>query len=220
MFMKLSSITRITMTVLLIVAIILLPGTGESASFQNRASNGCAEKLSQAQEKYTLGLFREASELISPCAEESEASTPEKVAAYRLLALIYIAEDSLDAAGQAVRTLLRLEPQFQPDPIDDPPPFAKLVEDLRREMIQPAEEEPPTNMAEEEPLTNMAEETEQPEDSQEGSTALRNRVKKWMLLGAGVLVATGTLALLVSGGGGDEGTPPGSNDLPIPPDLP
>lgn len=212
MLMKQHNVVRSGTAVIFMAAVILLPRIAESASLQNRPSNGCSERVAKAQEKYILGLFQEALELVSPCLEKSDLPAAETVAAYRLLGLIYIAEDSLSAAREALQTLLTLEPQFQPDPDQDPPPFTKLVEDLRQEMVRETEKTP---------ATTLAGGTEYPaEQPREESAALKNNSKKWMFLGAGILVATGTLALLVSGGGGDEGMPPGSNDLPVPPDLP
>ncbi len=93
----------------------------------------CIEKLDEAEDLYRTGGFDEAIEILTNCLEKGEMPQDETMRAYRLLGLAYIGQDYLEEARQAIARLLDLVPDYIPDPVQDPPTFARMVEDVRDE---------------------------------------------------------------------------------------
>jgi hypothetical protein len=66
------------------------------------------------------------------------------------MGLTYIAKDYLTEAKSSIENLLKLVPNYQPDPIFDPPPFINLVKEVQDEtvakQVTTKEEEPSSNI--------------------------------------------------------------------------
>ena len=88
----------------------------------------CVNAVTDAQEMYSVGRSVEVIVLLSHCLPDSIPQT-EKVQAYRLLALSYLAEDFDNEARVAVKKLLDLNPNFEPDPTQDDARFIKQIEE-------------------------------------------------------------------------------------------
>jgi len=172
-------------------AVLLGPGAVALAQTQ------CEAELAEAKKKYESSLFDEAIDLVDRCLNKSGLSESTQLQAYRLKVLAYQAKDYAGQAREAVRKLLQLAPNYKPDPIQDPPPYIELVDQVQREM-QPQPTEPAPTI--------------QPKKKGSG---------KWFLIG-GLVVAGGAGAALALGGGGGGGAtpPPTSPQLPTPPPLP
>ena len=150
----------------------------------------CEKVLKDAEEKYTEGRFDETIALITVCLDDPNINPEQKQQAYRLMGLTYIAKDYLTEAKTAIEKLLKLVPNYKPDPIYDPPPFINLVEEVQAETI-----------------ATKAVADEETTDS-----------KIWWYVGGGV-AAVALIVVLASSGGDDEGQP-AEQDLPGPPDIP
>lgn len=111
-----------------VIAFLLL----EAAAVRGRAENPCEEGLQAAEKSYQVGLFEEIPGHLALCLAGREASRAERVQAHALLAKAYLAMDEPEKARDAVSALLRADPTFDPGP---PPPFANLVQEVRREEV-------------------------------------------------------------------------------------
>jgi tetratricopeptide (TPR) repeat protein len=152
----------------------------------------CQDELARAEDDYKKGRFEEAIVLLESCLEKPDLPQSERRKAYRLLGLTYLAQDYRDQAKQAVRQLLLLVPDYTSDPDQDPPPFSRMVEEMRWEMY-PASTTPVSEPAEE-----------------------KSSKKKWYLIALGVLVAGAVIALLASSGDSDTAPQTIENPPPLP----
>jgi len=95
------------------------------------AQNSCDDiTLTEALKKYELGDFESVLALINPCIETG-FSSDERVQAFRLLSLTYIAIDSVNAAEQSASRLLKLNPNFEPT-VFDPPLFIRMINAIKQ----------------------------------------------------------------------------------------
>ncbi len=91
----------------------------------------CIEDLQTSNQQYTVGRFDAAIVSATRCILKSDATEVERRDTFRLLALINIAKDDLPQARDAAQRLLELDPAYAPNPVDDPPAFLRMLEDLR-----------------------------------------------------------------------------------------
>ena len=96
--------------------------------------NNCREELDEANALYTVGRFDETIVLIDQCLEKTGIPDADQRFAYRLKGLSYIGKGLEGDARASIRLLLTLVPNYEPDPIQDPPDFVSLVQELKDEM--------------------------------------------------------------------------------------
>ncbi len=101
------------------------------------AAQSCDTALAEADEQYRTGYFDAVIERLSDCLDRNAFSADERRRAYRLLGLSYIGKDRELDARAAVRSLLEVAPDYQPDPAIDPPPFVQLVEEMNNRPVPP-----------------------------------------------------------------------------------
>ena len=167
------------------------------------AQGKCTLELNDAEEKYNTGRFDEAIESITKCLNKSGITEDEKMRAYRLLGLAYIAKDYLEDAKTAVQKLLDMVPNYQSDPVQDPPPFTKMVEEVKEQKETDKEK----------PIPKVTRVTTSEEEK--GSN------KKWYYIGGGVLAAGVIVGIIAAGGGDGNGNgPEPPQTLPGPPSVP
>lgn len=99
--------------------------------------------LAEARERYIIGRFDETIEMIEGCIAEQSLSQQQMHRAYPLLVQAYLAKQARAEAIAAVERLLKLMPGYEPDPINDPPPFCKLVLMVKGRQSQAAPARPP-----------------------------------------------------------------------------
>ena len=95
-------------------------------------AQNCSRAVSQAQSSYQSGDFDGAIARLTRCLDAGRLEGEQRRQAYRLIGLSYIGKDREAEARQAVARLLDVAPNYQPDPNLDPPPFVRMVEDVRR----------------------------------------------------------------------------------------
>jgi len=157
---------------------------------------GCSEELAKAEQSYHKGQFEEAIALLEGCLDKPDLPRAERRAAYRLLGLTYLAQDFRDKARTAVKQLLQLVPDYQPDLDQDPPPFVSMVNDVRAELSTAPAIPAPV------------------------SKPHRKPIKKILII-AGTILTGGLLAVVLSGGGNEPTAQgPGATTISPPPDLP
>jgi len=156
-----------------------------------QAENTCDEELSAAETNYIEGQFDEAIRLTLTCLNRSEIDTTHAISGYRLLALALIRKDELPEARAAIVQLFDVYPEYEPDPVTDPPSYTALVDIVRQQILPTAEaSEPPPQRS-----------------------WFRSNLR-WLLSG-GAVVAGGVLAAVLMQGG-DSPSP----SLPPPPPVP
>src|SRR5690606_27729840 len=89
--------------------------------------------LNDAEGQYNIGKFYESIERLNSCISNKGFSYSEKVQAYRLLSMSYLALDSLDQADENIEKLLLLKDNFEAD-TRDPDRFRLQVLFLRQQM--------------------------------------------------------------------------------------
>ncbi len=89
------------------------------------------DTVAAASSAFQFGRFPTTIGLLRQCLPYSPEPKPDRIAAYRLIALSYIATDSLVLARESVRAILRLDSGFRSDPNTDPPLFSEFVSEMR-----------------------------------------------------------------------------------------
>lgn len=184
------------------LGLIVLSGFDPAAMLQ--AQTDCASELAEAERKFYDANFDEAIAMADRCLSENGLPAALQLQAYRLQAMAYQAKDYVYQAKEAIRKLLQLASNYQPDAVQDPPRFVELVEQVRAEE-QSAAKEPPA-------LQSSGPGEPEVSKKKKGGAA------KWLLLGGAAGVAVIVAAVLTSGGGNETTPPPQS--LPTPPALP
>ncbi len=85
--------------------------------------------LNEARKNYEIGRFPEVINSLTPCINRG-FNEKQKIEAYRLLAMTYIAVDSMDKASVATGFLLQISPTYEAN-LFDPPSFIRLVNSLK-----------------------------------------------------------------------------------------
>jgi outer membrane receptor protein involved in Fe transport len=87
--------------------------------------------LNDARKKYELGKFTEVVNSLSSCVNQNGFKKRQEVlTAYRLLALSYFAQDSLERAIENVNKLLVIFPEYESN-LFDPPRFIKMINEIK-----------------------------------------------------------------------------------------
>ena len=177
---------------IIIILLLTMPLSNLCSELLALPQEECKEILRKANEAYVNGRFDEALILIDECLAKPDLSRDEKLNAYRLKGLVYIAEDFLNEAREAINNLLELVPNYQPDP-QDPPPFRDILEKEKKEREKDVQPEPTPPVSE---------------------TPKKKGISKWVWIGGGfVITAVVTYFYLFSSDNGDK-------ELPEPPELP
>jgi len=85
--------------------------------------------LTDARKSYENGKFTEVIQMLQPCIQKG-FNEKMKIEAYRLLAMTYLAIDSLERATLEIHLLLQINPTYEAN-LFDPPAFIKLVNNLK-----------------------------------------------------------------------------------------
>jgi tetratricopeptide (TPR) repeat protein len=117
---------------LLSLVLLLLVGSSLATPAAAQARR-CGTALADAEEHYRSGYFDRAIERLDACLDADELDAEERRQAYRLIGLSYIGKDREQEAREAIRALLEVAPDYQPDPALDPPPFVEMVAEVKRQ---------------------------------------------------------------------------------------
>jgi hypothetical protein len=211
MMTPIKNLSLFALVFMLSVALLTLPIPLIVSPAQAQGQSVCSKNLADAEQRYNTGRFDDAIGLITECLGKRGISEEEKMKAYRLLGLSYIAKDYLEDAKTAVKKLLDMVPNYQSDPVQDPPPFTKLVEEVKE---QQKPQEKPQQPAVKEPVKKQPDELTKLTQTE----SKKKSNKKWYFIGGGVLAAGAIVAIVASSGGDNGPTTPSA--LPGPPTLP
>lgn len=106
-----------------------------SLNLFSQTKDKCTVQLDSAQQAYDIGNFTEAINLIESCLSTKELSEIDKITAYRLLGLVYIADNLKKEADNAVRNLLIMVPNYKSDPEKDPPSLKRIIDEITPTLI-------------------------------------------------------------------------------------
>ena len=116
-------------TIVFVACMAVSPGMAQDDA---ETASACDEtQIALAANQYEFGLFDESVGELKSCLPDGYDQKEQRISAYRLLALNYIVTDSLDQARESIRQLLKTDSGFQPDPENDPPVFADMVQDAK-----------------------------------------------------------------------------------------
>jgi outer membrane biosynthesis protein TonB len=232
MFAPIKNFSLFALVFIFLMSLLTLPVPSIIKPVNAQEQSICTKNLAEAEKKYNTGRFDEAIVLITECLGQRDISEEEKMKAYRLLGLSYIAKDFLDDARNAVRKLLYMVPSYEPDPVQDPPPFTRLIEEVKHEKPPSPEKPIPQAPRPEErktvtPSDQKTEVSKQPETKKRAPDDLEKLVesekkggsKKWLYIGGGAVVAGGVVAAILLSGK-DEGTQTEAASFPMPPGRP
>lgn len=118
------------LTTIFILLICLLVPIKQSIA---QSSSSCDQELTEANNLYALGQFDQTITIVDQCLVKQGIPEEERRAAYRLKGLSFIGKGLEGDAKASVRRLLDLVPNYQPDPILDPPDFVSLVDEVKSE---------------------------------------------------------------------------------------
>ncbi len=98
-------------------------------SVSARAQECSDVTLNEARKSYEIGKFSEVIRMLHPCIERG-FNEKQKVEAYHLLAMTYIAIDSTDQAAVETGYLIQINPTYEAN-LFDPPAFIRMVNNLK-----------------------------------------------------------------------------------------
>lgn len=111
---------------------LLLGSLVAPAQAQDRPTPPCSDaQLQEATSAYSIGRFGTAFQTLRPCMPDGFSEKHSRVNAWRLLALSYLAVDSVAQARTSVRSLLRVDSRYRPDASVEPVSYVELVHDLK-----------------------------------------------------------------------------------------
>lgn len=93
--------------------------------------NPCTSILKDANDQYEDGWFDESVKLANEALENCDLTRMDKVQVYKLLILNYLAIDRLEEANEAAASLMRVDPNYEPDKLRDPVELILLFERYR-----------------------------------------------------------------------------------------
>lgn len=117
-----------------LIVFFLLPGAFLEATAQ--AQDPAESRLALAEANYFEGDFETAINLLQQI-DKNQLPKDEAVEAHHLLALCYFHQGNLAGAQAALTNLLQIEPDYRPDPVQDPPSqrfshsYLRLVQRLK-----------------------------------------------------------------------------------------
>lgn len=199
---------------------LLLLGPAGSAHAQEQQ---CAEAFRRADAVYLEGRFDETIRLLKTCLDRATLFVEEAIPVYRLMAMAYLNQGETAEAEAAIADLLVLAPDYEADPIQDPPSYVRLVVAQREEMarqqtalVEPEEErssveaEASTNdetPVETPPMLSPVPVTDQEEKGQgpppaapvRDTRSFIERPKSLLIAGSGALIIFAALGLAMGG---------------------
>lgn len=100
------------------------------------AQDKCKTAVVDAEIMYNAGHFTRAIELLTQCLPDRIPEI-QRIAAYRLLAFSYLAEDYHEDAKQAIKKIFDRNRDYKTDPGRDLKQYSDMVEEVRRELPVP-----------------------------------------------------------------------------------
>jgi len=120
----------------LVLALLITPVFDIVSPLIAWSQDKCETELAEAENKYQLGELDEVIELVNRCLDKGDVNVEELEKAYKLLGKTYHAKGLLEQAKEHLKTLLKMIPNWRPNPDLDTPSFQRLAEEVITEMEQ------------------------------------------------------------------------------------
>ncbi len=150
-------------------------------------TDDCAAAAETADGHYQRGRFDDALATLQPCLDDPSLDDETRLQLLRLAAFNYLAKDLNEDAEQAVEQLLTLNPSYEVNILEDPPPFIRMVGEVREAM---SAADTPSVVVRNDP------DPPPPQPVVTPQTSGGPKLGRWILLGGG-LVAGGVLAAVL-----------------------
>ncbi len=165
----------------------------------------CPQERADAENFYLEGQFDEAIRLLHACVVREELFVDEAVQVYRLMGLAYMNKSDMEQAQRAIYDLLQIVPNYEADPIQDPPSYMTLVALVRQEVAAEAQqtpsEQPHVSPDQPQPQEVIPDVTPAQPLPQRRS---RTSSKTWFLATGGAFVVVTAVVLALGGGSGSS----------------
>jgi len=127
-----SRIVQLCLAVLLIASAGGVAGGAPEAQAQDPDSL-CADTLGTAEKAYRNRNYQEAVALASRCTDHEDVGEDTAIRAHRIITLASLRQGALMQARSAVENILRIDPTYTADPVNDPPSYDLFVSMVRDE---------------------------------------------------------------------------------------
>lgn len=107
----------------------MVVGPSQEAQAQERTA--CADTLATAETVYRNRNYEKATSLAAQCTELEAVADTTAIRAHRVITLASLRQGDLAQARSAVRSILRIDPEYRADPVNDPPSYSLLVSKVR-----------------------------------------------------------------------------------------
>ncbi len=107
---------------LLLTLLLLTP-----ALVAAQTPDACADVFSRAEDAFYESNFDAAINLLTPCVYDAASTTRPAARTYRLLSMAYMNKGDAFGARQTILQLLEQQPNYAPDPVQDPPSYTVMV---------------------------------------------------------------------------------------------
>lgn len=97
----------------------------------NAQSDPCIVKMRDAAQQYEEGWYDKSIETIKTVLRTCELEKSDKLEAYKILIIDYLAIDKLEEANDGAASIMRLSPNYEPDKLRDPYEYVKLFDNYR-----------------------------------------------------------------------------------------
>ncbi len=203
MYFTLRKMNRRLLIVLLVCSMVIMPVQFVVPPVFGQTQTDWDKKIDEAEQIFYSGQFSKAESILKEGLQSGQLTKEQKTRAYRILGLSYLSRELESQAKDAIKNLLEIVPDYQPNPDQDPPQFIKMVEDVKQQESATANKKTTTQQKPDE-LHKIVQ-----EEKQKGNN------KTWYYVAGGALVAVVAVILLSGSGGGSN-----PSNLPNPPSLP
>jgi len=147
-------------------------GVGGPQAVQAQApAEQCADTLSAAETAYRNRNYNNAVELASQCTDPRVVGEDTAIQAHRLVALASLRQGDLVQARTTIINILRIDPTYTADPVNDPPSYDLFVSQVREDVAPEPPDEDTTATPADEEATPPGEEAEPPSPTPSRSRA-------------------------------------------------
>lgn len=106
----------------------------ETETPQPRLARACEQALESADTAYRTRRFATALDSLQTCLVEDGIGVEQKVDAHRLRTLIHLKQGEMEAAKNILLQIFSIKPDYQADPVHDPPGYVSLVSIVREQI--------------------------------------------------------------------------------------
>jgi len=201
MYFLFKKINKVLLVSLLTCLITVLPVQYVVQPVFGQSQKDWDKKIDEAEQIFYSGQFSQAESILKEGLQSGELTKEQKSRAYRILGLSYLSRELESQAKDAIKNLIEIVPDYQPNPDQDPPQFIRMVEDVKQQESATGSKKTAEQQPDE--LKKIVQEEQK-----------KGKNKTWYYVAGGVIVVV-VAAILLSGNGGGS-----TDNFPLPPGRP